>query len=523
MSAAPERAVALDELRRRGAEVASLSLRECFAADPSRATNLTFDAAGLHLDLSKQLVRSADLEALLHLASASGLETQRDALLAGEVVNESEGRAALHVRERAQGARGLDPLRRFVEALRKGDVLGATNQPLRVVVNLGIGGSDLGPRMAHAALANADDGTIEVRFASSLDPSGLAAVLEGLSAEHVLFVAATKSFSTLETGVLAHRAVEWLRSELGNDADVTRHLAAVTARADLAQRAGIAPERTFTIDEGIGGRFSLSSAMGLSLMAAIGTRNFDELLAGFEDLDLHFATAPLEMNLPVLHGLIGFWNRSILGFGAQAVVPYSWDLRLLPEHLQQLVMESNGKSVDRAGQPIALSTSPVLFGAPGTEAQHSFFQLLHQGTDRVPVDLIGVARGPEGPQDRMMANLLAQAQALAFGESAEELEAAGIAHHLAAVKAMPGNRPSTFLGLVELSPRSLGALVALYEHSVFVQAVLWDLNPFDQFGVELSKVLAGPLAEQLHAGVNPEVSLDGSTSALIEWFRAAQS
>ena len=518
----PDRTSTLAELQAYSVEASALSLRACFADDPNRAGRFTFDAAGVHLDLSKQLITEPHLDTLLRFARACDLERHRDVMASGAPVNRSEGRGALHLLHRSGGAPNLEKVRGFVESLRHGDVLGATGAPLRVVVNLGIGGSDLGPRMAHSALGEFDDRRIDVRFASSLDPTGLEEALEGVSADEVLFVAATKSFSTLETGVLAHRAIDWLHRHLGPDAAISQHLAAVTARHDLAERAGIAPDRIFTIDEGIGGRYSLSSAMGLPVMAAIGTAAFDELLAGFAAMDAHFTTTPLEANLPVLHGLVGFWNRSILGFGAQAIVPYAWNLRLLPDHLAQLVMESNGKSTDHDGQPVALATSPVLFGAPGTEAQHSFFQLLHQGTDRVPVDLIAVAQGAHGANAALMANLLAQAQGLAFGDGDVRAEDNGASDPQAGARTMNGDRPSTVVGLTELTPRSLGALLGFYEHSVFTQAVLWGINPFDQFGVELGKVLAGPLTDQLASDDPAPPSQDGSTTALISWFRGAQ-
>lgn len=511
---------ALDELRRRGEPAQHRSLRESFRTNPERARSLTFDAAGLHIDCSKQLISIEDVASLIRFAHTCDVEQRRDEMFSGGRVNRSEDRGALHVLHRADGAPGLNEVRVFVDALRGGAILGATGAPLRAIVNLGIGGSDLGPRMATRALAAFIDGAIDVRFASSLDPRGLEQALEGIEPAEVLFVAATKSFSTQETGVLAHRAIDWLRRSLGEQADISLHLAAVTSRPDLAARAGIRPDRTFSIDEGIGGRYSLTSAMGLCVMAAVGTAVFDEMLSGFESMDQHFATAPLDANLPVLHGLISVWNRSILGFGAQAVVPFSWDLRLVPEHLAQLVMESNGKSVDEDGTLVDLATSPVLFGAPGTEAQHSFFQLLHQGTDRVPVDLIGVVRGSSGPNDALLANLLAQANALAFGRSLESLIAEGVSPEIAAQRAMPGNRPSTTILIDEVTPASLGALIALYEHSVFVQAMLWNINPFDQFGVELGKDLARDLAPQLVEGAPAPPQQDGSTTDLVAWIRA---
>lgn len=499
---------------------AATSLQARFEADPLRGERLCLEVNGLLFDFSKQLVDSEILEALAALARSSGLEASRDQLFAGEIVNTSEQRPALHVQQRAEGAPGLDLVRSFVRALRRGDVLGATGRPLRRLVNLGIGGSDLGPRMARAALEHLDDGVIEVRFASSLDPAGFQRAVDGLDPAETLFVVATKSFSTLETGVLAHRAVEWLKSSLGEGVSIADHLVTITGKPELAARSGIAAERTFLIDEGIGGRYSLSSAMGLSVMAAVGVPAFDALLQGFGDMDRHFAEAALEENLPVLHGLLAFWNRTVLELPAVAVIPYADGLRLLPEHLAQLLMESNGKSVTRSGEHVSTPTSPVLFGAPGTDAQHSFFQLLHQGTMAVPVDFIAVASGPQGPHDVALANLLAQAQALAFGQSAAELEATGTPHDLAVAKAMPGNRPSSILAIAQLTPYLLGGLVALYEHSVFVQATLLDINPFDQFGVERGKELAASLAPQLRGeGPAPE-GQDSSTAGRVAWLRS---
>lgn len=514
------RSKALGDLLRLGEEAKQFSLHASFERDPDRARSLTFDGAGLHVDFSKQLWAANHVAALIGFAQTCGIEAARDALFAGVEVNQSEQRAALHISNRAAGAPGLDRVRRFITALRRGEICGSTGTPLRVLVNLGIGGSDLGPRMAHAALAGFNDGEIEVRFASSLDPVGLDEALDGLDAAEVVFVVATKSFSTQETGVLAHRAVDWLRDKLGADADVAAHLVSVTARPELARRTGMSEDRIFTIDEGIGGRYSLSSAMGLSVMAAIGVACFDELLDGFTAMDHHFATEPLERNIAVLHGLVGFWNRSVLRLSAQAIVPFSWDLRLVPEHVSQLVMESNGKSVDHHGNAVGLPTAPVVFGAPGTEAQHSFFQLLHQGTDRIPVDLIGVVHGPHGPLDPLLANLLAQAQALAFGRDQGMLKAEGAASHVAAQRATPGDRPSTVVLIDQITPASLGALIALYEHSVFVQAVLWDINPYDQFGVELGKELAADLGPLLANPRASHVGHDASTSALIDWIRA---
>ena len=503
-------------------EASAISLRARFDADPLRGTRLQLEVDGLLFDYSKQHVDDEILEALLALAQAQGLQASRDRLIAGDIVNPSEHRPALHVQQRSAGAPGLDSVRTFVAALRRGEILGATGRPLRALVNLGTGGSDLGPRMAKTALEHLADGVIEIRFASSLDPAGFERAVAGLNPAETLFVAATKSFTTLETGVLAHRAVGWLKEHLGDDVSVAAHLVAITGKPELAARAGISPEKTFHIDEGIGGRYSLSSAMGLSVMAAVGVEAFDELLQGFVAMDRHFADAALEENLPVLHGLLSFWNHSILGLPTVAVVPYADALRLLPEHLAQLVMESNGKSVTAEGDRVEIATSPVLFGAPGTEAQHSFFQLLHQGTTPVPVDFIAVASGPQGPHDLALANLLAQAQALAFGQSLAELEATGVPQALAAAKVMSGNRPSSILALPELSPQFLGAVLALFEHSVFVQATLLNINPFDQFGVELGKELAASLAPQLRDEGPVPQGQDSSTAAVIAWLRDQQ-
>jgi glucose-6-phosphate isomerase len=519
------------------AEVRDLRLREAFDSDPTRGERLTLEAAGLSLDYSKHLVTDDTLQLLRRLAAERDLAGRIRSMFRGEHVNVSEDRPALHVALRMPRSRSLvvdgvdvvrevheelDRMSAFAERVRSGEHVGARGERIRAVVNIGIGGSDLGPAMAYEALRAHATRDLQCRFVSNVDPVDLARATDGLDPNETLFVVVSKTMSTLETLENARAAREWARSVFGEDG-LERHFVGVAANADAAGAIGIPPESVFRIWDWVGGRTSLCSAVGLSTMVALGPEGFHELLAGFRAMDEHFASAPLGGNLPATAGLLTVWYRSFLGAQTTAVVPYSTPLRLLPAYLQQLSMESLGKSVQEAGERVETDTGAVLWGEPGTVAQHAVFQLLHQGTVLAPVDLIGVARSPEGERERhdlLAANLLAQAQALAFGRTEDELEEAGVPAETIPHRVMPGNRPTSVILLAELSPATLGALVALYEHSVFTQAAVWGIDPFDQWGVELGKELAAKIAPELAPGWKHELLHDSSTNALIRRYRA---
>jgi glucose-6-phosphate isomerase len=410
----------------------------------------------------------------------------------------------------------------FAEQVRSGKWVGATGRRMRAVVNIGIGGSDLGPAMAYQALESYASPELAVRFVSNVDPNDLAAATRDLDPAETLFVVVSKTMSTLETLENARAAREWLLAALGSTADLTAHFVGVAVNPEAGERIGVPPENVFRIWDWVGGRTSLCSAVGLSLLVALGDEHFRALLAGFRAMDGHFATAALGGNLPAICGLLSVWYRNFMGAETIGVVPYSRALRMLPAYLQQLWMESNGKSVTTAGEPAEVDSGSVLWGGPGTNVQHAVFQLLHQGTVLIPVDLIGFARpswGASAGHDLLAANLFAQAEALAFGRTSEELEAAGAPEETIPHRVMPGNRPSSVLLAEHLTPATLGALVALYEHSVFTQAAIWDINPFDQWGVELGKELASRIAPELATGWKHELLHDSSTNALIRRYR----
>jgi glucose-6-phosphate isomerase len=513
---------------------------DMFAAEPDRLSRLTLEAAGLHLDLSKQAWTLDGLDAALNLARAYDVEGARARLFAGERVNRSEGRAVLHPALRApNGARfeadgepvsddveGVrQTMREFAEGVRTGRVVGATGKPFRAIINIGIGGSDLGPRLVHEGL-RALDGWLELRFASNVDGFDIAQALHGLDPAETLVVIVSKTFTTQETMANAEAARAWLRAKLGEGADA--HLAAVSAAPDVARAFGVAADRVFGFRDWVGGRFSVWSAVGLSCAARFGWSRWGAFLDGAAAMDRHFVEAPLERNAPVLMALAQVFNANGLDRRARAVVPYSQRLRLLPAFLQQLEMESNGKGVTADGRPVPRPTAPAVFGDAGTNGQHAFFQLLHQGVDVIPVDFIGVAQAEEGPagaQAKLLANLLAQAEALMVGRSEAEvrgeLEAKGLGaaevNELAPQRTFPGDRPSTLILLDRLTPEALGALLALYEHKTFVEGVLWEINSFDQWGVELGKALAGRILPELEGGASGEH--DPSTTALIQRLR----
>jgi glucose-6-phosphate isomerase len=519
-------------LRGHHAAVRDRHLRDLFADDPGRVQRLSLEAAGIHADLSKHRVTAETVGLLLDLAAERGVAERRDAMLRGEHVNRTEDRPALHVALRMPRGRSLlvdgvdvvreahdvlDRMASLADRVRSGEWRGHTGKRMRAVVNIGIGGSDLGPAMAYEALRAYSDRDLTVRFVSNVDATDLVEGLRDLDPAETLVIVSSKTFTTVETMTNAHGARQWLLDALGDEAAVARHVVAVSTNLEAVAAFGIDPSNAFGFWDWVGGRYSMDSAIGLSTMVAIGPERFRELLAGFHALDVHFAEAPLGRNLPVLMGLLGVWYRDFFGAQTHAVLPYEQYLRRFPAYLQQLVMESNGKRVTLEGDRVSVDTAPVVWGEPGTNGQHSFHQLLHQGTALVPVDIVAFASSlnPLGSHhDLLLANALAQAQALAFGRTAEELWAAGVPDDLVPHKEMPGNRPSTFLLMARLTPFALGSLVALYEHVVFTQGVVWGIDSFDQWGVELGKELAQRLAPAV-AEAQGDAGLDPSTQALL--------
>ncbi|MFO7180699.1 MAG: glucose-6-phosphate isomerase [Pseudomonadota bacterium] len=518
----------------------TVELRTLFAEDPGRAERFSHEAAGIFLDYSKNRITSETLGLLVALAEQAGLRERLTAMFAGEPINETEKRAVLHVALRAPRSASilvggddvvpkvhevLDRMSAFADAVRSGALVGHTGKRFRHVVNLGIGGSDLGPAMACQALRHYSDRTIDSRFVSNVDGTDLAETLRAIDPESTLFIVCSKTFTTLETLENAKSARAWLVDRLGSAEAVARHFVAVSTNAEEVKRFGIDTERMFGFWDWVGGRYSLPSAVGLSLMIAIGPARFRELLGGMHEMDEHFRTAPFDRNLPVILGLIGLWYNDFLGAESYAVLPYDQYLSRFPAYLQQLDMESNGKGVDLAGRRVTYQTGPVVWGEPGTNGQHAFFQLLHQGTKLVPCDFIGFVRSlnPLGSHhDQLMANFFAQTEALAFGKSAEEVASEGVAAELVPHRTFTGNRPSNTLLLDELTPAALGRLIALYEHKVFTQGAIWNINSFDQWGVELGKKLASRIAPELTAETEPELRHDSSTNALIRRYRAGR-
>ena len=515
-------------------------LRDLFAADPGRGERMVLDACGLHVDYAKQRVTGDTLGLLVQLAEACGLRERIAAMFAGEKINTTERRAVLHVALRAPRDQKLfcdgrdvvpdvhDVLTRmavFCRQVRDGSWKGHTGKPIRAVVNVGIGGSDLGPVMAYEALQHHADRRLTFRFVSNVDGTDFVEATRDLDPAETLFVVASKTFTTLETMANATSAREWLLARLGDSAAVARHFVAVSTNAAEVSAFGIDTANMFGFWDWVGGRYSMDSAIGLSTMLAIGPELFGEMLAGFHAMDQHFRTTEFAANLPVLHGLLAVWNTSFLGGHTIAVLPYDQYLKRFPAYLQQLTMESNGKRVTLDGMAIDdYETSPIYWGEPGTNGQHSFYQLIHQGTRLIPCDFIGFARPCNRlgqHHDLLMSNVFAQAEALAFGKTAAEVRAEGVPESLVPHKTFPGNRPSTTILADRLTPRVLGSLVALYEHSVFVQGCIWDINPFDQWGVELGKVLANRIVPELESPSEPALGHDSSTNALIRWYRAA--
>jgi glucose-6-phosphate isomerase len=525
-------------LRAHHREIEHLHLRDLFAQDPGRGERLAAEAAGLYLDYSKHRVTDATIALLVRLAEECGLRERIDAMFRGDRINTSERRSVLHVALRtprgtslvvdgddvvAQVHEVLDRMSAFSDAVRSGAWRGHTGKPIRNVVNIGIGGSDLGPVMAYEALRHYSDRSLTFRFVSNVDSTDFVEATLDLDPAETLFIIASKTFTTLETMTNAQSARDWTVAALGDEAAVARHFVAVSTNAERVRAFGIDTGNMFGFWDWVGGRYSMDSAIGLSTMIAVGPERFREMLAGFHAMDEHFRTAPFERNLPVLMGLLAVWYRNFFGAQTLAVLPYEQYLKRFPAYLQQLTMESNGKDVTIGGDRVVVDTSAVYWGEPGTNGQHSFHQLLHQGTTLVPVDLIGFARTPNplrNHHDLLSANVFAQAQALAFGKTEAEVRAEGTPDDVVPHRVMPGNRPSSVLLADVLTPRLLGALVALYEHSVFTQGAVWGINPFDQWGVELGKALANRIAPELESVGEPDLQHDSSTNALIRRYRS---
>ncbi|HEV8547837.1 MAG TPA: glucose-6-phosphate isomerase [Polyangiaceae bacterium] len=522
------------------ARLKGASLRELFAKDPGRAERFSLDAAGIHLDYSKHRLDAPALEALVALARARGLAARIEALFTGQKLNVTENRAVLHVALRAAAGADirvdgknvvpevhavLERMSAFAERVRSGAWKGHTGKRIRRIVNIGIGGSDLGPAMAYLALRSVSDRGLELRFVSNIDATDFAEAVRDADPEETLFVVCSKTFTTLETLENAQTARAWSLAKLGDPKAVAKHFVAVSTNAAEVSKFGIDTANMFGFWDWVGGRYSVDSAIGLSLMLAIGGAGFQQFLAGFRAVDEHFLSAPFERNLPVILGVLGVWYNNFFGAETHAVLPYDQYLARLPAYLQQLDMESNGKRVDLAGRVVDYQTGPVIWGEPGTNGQHAFYQLIHQGTKLVPCDFIGFLKS-ENPlgkhHDLLMANLFAQSEALAFGKTPEEVRAEGTPEALVAHKTFPGNRPSSTLLMERMSPHALGSLIALYEHKVFVQGTIWGVNSFDQWGVELGKVLAKRIAGEIESDAAPALEHDASTNALLRRYRAAQ-
>ena len=534
---------AWNALSRHHEEIGEKHLREFFADDPDRGTELTLTVGDLYVDYSKHRVDRETLKLLIDLARTARLEQHRDAMFSGVHINTSENRAVLHIGLRLP--RGveltvdgqnvvedvhevLDRMGDFTDRLRSGEWTGATGERITTVVNIGIGGSDLGPVMVYQALRHYADAGISARFVSNVDPADLVAKLDGLDPATTLFIIASKTFSTLETLTNATAARRWLTDALG-DAAVSKHFVAVSTNKKLVDDFGINTENMFGFWDWVGGRYSVDSAIGLAVMAAIGRERFADFLAGFHLVDEHFKYTPLEANAPALLGLIGLWYNNFFGAETRAVLPYSNDLSRFAAYLQQLTMESNGKSVRADGTPVSSDTGEIFWGEPGTNGQHAFYQLLHQGTRLVPADFIGfsqptddlaTADGKGSMHDLLMSNFFAQTQVLAFGKTAQEIAAEGTPPEVVPHKVMPGNRPTTSILATKLTPSVVGQLIALYEHQVFTEGVIWGIDSFDQWGVELGKTQAKALLPVITGDGSPAKQSDSSTDALVRHYRA---
>jgi glucose-6-phosphate isomerase len=528
-------------LRAHHDEISATHLRDLFAADPERGRRFSVEAEGIYLDYSKNRINADTVRLLLQLAEESNLRGRIEAMFNGEKINVTESRAVLHVALRApKGARftvdGVDVvpavhevlgrMSEFANRVRNGRWIGHTGKPIVNIVNIGIGGSDLGPVMAYEALKHYSDRHLTFRFVSNVDGTDFAEATRDLDPAETLFIVSSKTFTTLETMTNAATAREWTLAALKDKSAIAKHFVAVSTNAEAVSEFGIDVMNMFGFWDWVGGRYSMDSAIGLSTMIAIGPDNFDRMLAGFHAMDEHFRTTPFEANLPVLLGLLTVWYTDFFDAQTQAILPYDQYLKRFPAYLQQLTMESNGKHVTLTGEPVDYPTGPVFWGEPGTNGQHSFYQLIHQGTELVPADFIGFLHSlnPLGPHhDILTANVFAQGEALGFGKTPEEVKAEGTPDALVPHRVFEGNRPSNTMLLDRLTPRALGTLVALYEHSVFTQGTIWSVNSFDQWGVELGKVLAKKVAAELTAPDEPELDHDSSTNALIRRYRAARS
>ena len=519
-------------------EISKRHLRELFAEDPQRGERMALEAVGLYFDYSKNRITDETLKLLFRLAEESGLPSRIDAMFSGEKINRTENRAVLHTALRAPRDASivvdgenvvpkihavLDKMAHFSDRVRNGEWTGYTGKRIRNVVNIGIGGSDLGPVMAYEALRSYTDRSMTFRFVSNVDGTDFAEAVRDLDTAETLFIVSSKTFTTLETMTNAHSARAWSLAGLGGDeASVAKHFVAVSTNAKEVSKFGIDTANMFEFWDWVGGRYSMDSAIGLSTMIAIGPSNFNDLLSGFHQMDEHFRTAPLEQNLPVLMGLLSVWYNNFFGSQTVAVLPYEQYLKRFPAYLQQLTMESNGKHVTLDGTEVSYQTGPIYWGEPGTNGQHSFYQLIHQGTKLIPCDFIAFAKSlnPLGRHhDMLLANVFAQTEALAFGKSAEQVKAEGTPDWLVPHRVFEGNRPSNTILADKLTPETLGKLVALYEHSVFTQGVIWNIDSFDQWGVELGKVLAQRIIPELESEAEPRLNHDSSTNNLIRRYR----
>jgi len=518
-------------------KIKDVQLRGLFADDPGRGERLVAEDAGLYLDYSKNRITDETIRLLVQLAKERGVAERRDAMFRGEKINITEGRAVLHVALRAP--RGtqirvdgvdivpevhavLDKMAAFSNRVRNGEWKGHTGKAIKNVINVGIGGSYLGPEMAYDALRTFTDRAMKFRFVANVDGAAFAEATHDLDPAETLFILSSKTFTTLETMTNAATARKWVVNSLKSDAAVAKHFVAVSTNAEGVTKFGVDAANMFGFWDWVGGRYSMDSAIGLSTMIAIGPKEFNELLAGFHDMDEHFRTAPLEKNLPILIGLLTVWYNNFFGAQTLGIMPYADNLKRFPAYLQQLQMESNGKHVDLGRQPVSYQTGPIIWGEPGTDGQHSFYQLIHQGTKLIPCDLIGFCQPLSDftdHHDLLMANLFAQAEALAFGKPVEELKAEGSADFQTPFRVCEGNRPTNLILAQKLTPRAVGSLVALYEHDVFTQGAIWNIDSFDQWGVELGKVLAERIIPELHSPAEPHLKHDSSTNALIGRYR----
>jgi glucose-6-phosphate isomerase len=521
-------------------EVRGTHLREMFAADSSRGERLVAEGAGLYLDYSKNRITDETIELLGALAEQSGVPDRTAAMFAGERINVSENRSVLHVALRMPKSASLivdgvdvvkqvhevlDRMSAFAERVRSGEWKGHTGRPIRNVINIGIGGSDLGPVMAYEALRHYSDRDRTFRFVSNVDSTDIVEATRDLDPAETLFIVSSKTFTTLETMTNARSAREWALASLGDEQAVAKHFVAVSTNAEKVTEFGIDTDNMFGFWEWVGGRYSMDSAIGLSTMLAIGPERFHEMLAGFHAVDEHFRTTPFAENLPMLMGMLGIWYTDFFGAQTTGVMPYEQYLKRFPAYLQQLTMESNGKHVTLDGRHVDYDTGAIYWGEPGTNGQHSFYQLIHQGTRLIPVDLIAFAKTLNPLRDHhdlLMSNVFAQAEALAFGKTEEEVRAEGTSEQIVPHRVMEGNRPTNVILAEELTPHTLGSLVALYEHLVFTQSVVWEIDSFDQWGVELGKALAVRIIPELESRQEPDLHHDSSTNALIRRYRATR-